>query len=137
MTSNIRMKTRLGLVLPAVAIVVVTWLVFWMAQGFPTMCNLVAPCPGRDVRVAPALLFGGMMLAPLAAVILMSVVRSPAGWLVSLSYVALVLLAVVGNGVISFSGGFGVDAAFLIDLLVTCGTAALAYLGTVALRRET
>ena len=137
MTSNIRMKTRLGLVLPAVAIVVVTWLVFWMAQGFPTMCNLVAPCPGRDVRVAPALLFGGMMLAPLAAVILMSVVRSPAVWLVSLSYVALVLLAVVGYGVISFSGGFGVDAAFMIGLLVTCGTGVLAYLGTVALRRET
>jgi hypothetical protein len=137
MISNIRLKTRLGLVLPAVAIVVITWLVFWMAQGFPTMCNLVAPCPERDVRVAPALLFGGIMLAPLAAVILMSVVRSPAGWLVSLSYVALVLLAVVGYVVISFSGGFGVDAAWLIGLLVTCGTAVLAYVGTVALGRET
>ena len=101
------------------------------------MCNLVAPCPERDVRVAPALLFGGMMLAPLAAVILMSVVRSPVGWLVSLSYVALVLLAVVGYVVISFSGGFGVDAAWLIGLLATGGTAVLAYVGTVALRRET
>jgi hypothetical protein len=120
-----------------VAIVVITWLVFWMAQGFPTMCNLVAPCPERDVRVAPALLFGGIMLTPLAAVILMSVVRSPAGWLVSLSYVALVLLAVVGYVVISFSGGFGVDAAWLIGLLVTCGTAVPAYVGTVALGRET
>ncbi|WP_140425608.1 hypothetical protein [Cryobacterium sp. N19] len=137
MTSNIRLKNRLELILPGVATVVVTWLVFRMAQGLPTMCNLVAPCPGRDVRVAPALLFGGMMLAPLAAVILMSVVRSPAGWLVSLSYVALVLLAVVGYIVISFSGGFGVDAAWLIGLLVTCATAVLAYVGTVALRRET
>lgn len=96
MTSNLRLKTRLGLVLPAVAMAVVTWLVFWMAQGFPTMCNLVAPRPGRDVRVAPALLFGGMMLAPLAAIILMSVVRAPAVWLVSLSYIVLVLLAVGG-----------------------------------------
>lgn len=101
------------------------------------MCNLVAPCPGGDVRVAPALLFGGMMLVPLVAVILTSVVRSPAGWLVSLSYVALVLLAVVGYIVISFSGGFGVDTAWLIGLLVTCATAVLAYVGTVALRRET
>ena len=50
MTSNIRLKSRLGLVLPAVGIVVITWLVFWMAQGIPTMCNLVAPCPGGDVR---------------------------------------------------------------------------------------
>ncbi|TFD91357.1 hypothetical protein [Cryobacterium serini] len=137
MTSNIRLKNCLGLVLPAVAIVVITWFIFWMAQGLPTMCNLVAPCPDSDVRVAPALLFGGMMLAPLAAVILMSVVRSPAGWLVSLSFVALVLLAVVGYVVISFSGGFSADAAWLIGLLVTCGTAALAYVGTVALRRKT
>ena len=137
MTSNIWLKSRLGLVLPAVGIVVVTWLIFWMAQGIPTACNLVAPCPERDVRVAPALLFGGMMLAPLAAVILMLVVHSPAGWLVSLSHIALVLLAVVGYVVISFSGGFGVDATWLIGLLGTCGTAVLAYVGTVALGRET
>ena len=101
------------------------------------MCNLVAGCPERDVRVAPALMFGGMMLAPLAAVILMSVVRSPARWLVALSYVALVLLAVVGYVVISFSGGFGVEAAWLIGLLATCATAVLAYAGTIALRRKT
>ena len=137
MTSHIRSKSRLGLVFPAVAIVVVTWLVFWMARGFPTACNLVAPCPGREVRVAPALLFGGMMLAPLAAVILVSVVRSPVGWLVRLSYVALVLLAIVGYVVISFSGGFGVHAAFLAGLLGTFGTALLAYVGIIALRRET
>ncbi|WP_146070141.1 hypothetical protein [Cryobacterium sp. Y29] len=137
MTSHIRLKSRLGLVFPAVGIVVVTWLVFWMAQGFPTACSLMGPCSGRDVRVAPALLFGGMMLAPLAAVILMSVVRSPVGWLVRLSYVALVLLAVVGYVVISFSAGFGVDAAFLAGLLGTFGTALLAYVGIIALRRET
>ena len=108
-----------------------------MAQGFPTACNLLDPCPGREVRVAPALLFGGMMLAPLAAVILMSVLRSPLGWLVRLSCVTLVLLAVVGYAVISFSGGFGVDAAFLAGLLATFGTALLACVGIIALRRET
>ncbi|WP_129590534.1 hypothetical protein [Cryobacterium aureum] len=137
MASHIRLKSRLGLVLPAVAIVVVTWLVFWMAQGFPTACNLMGPCSGRDVRVAPALLFGGMMFAPLAAMILMSVVRLPAGWLVRVSYVALVLLSVVGYVVISFSGGFSVDAAFLAGLLGTFGTALLAYVGIIVLRRET
>ena len=122
---------------PAMGIVVVAWLVFWMAQGFPIACNLLDPCPGREVRVAPALLFGGMMLAPLSAVILMSVLRSPVGWLVRLSYVTLVLLAVVGYAVISFSGGFGVDAAFLAGLLATFGTALLACVGIIALRRET
>ena len=89
------------------------------------------------MRVVPALLFRGLMLAPLVAVILMSSVRSPARWVVRLSYVALVLLAVVGYGVISFSGGFGVTAEFLVGLLGTCGTVVLAYLGIVALRRET
>ena len=103
-----------------VAIVVVTWLVFWMAQGFPTMCALATPCPGRDVRAGPALLFGGMMLAPLLAVILMSFVRSPTGWLIRLSYVVLVVLAIVGYGAVGFSGGFAVTAAFLAGLLVTC-----------------
>ena len=116
---------------------VVTWLVFWMAQGFPVACNLLDPCPGREVRMAPALLFGGMMLAPLAVVILMSVLRSPVGWLVRVSYVTLVLLAVVGYAVISFSGGFGVDAVFLAGLLATFGTALLACVGVKALRRET
>ena len=67
----------------------------------------------------------------------MSLVRSPVGWLVRLSYVALVVLAVVGYAVINFSGGFGVDAPFLAGLLGICGTAVLAYLGIAALRRET
>ena len=137
MTAHIRLKSRLRLLFPAVGIVVVTWLVFWMAQGFPVACNLLDPCPRREVRVAPALLFGGMMLAPLAVVILMSVLRSPVGWLVRVSYVTLVLLAVVGYAVISFSGGFGVDAVFLAGLLATFGTALLAYVGIIALRRET
>ncbi|MBC7596995.1 MAG: hypothetical protein H7288_24270 [Kineosporiaceae bacterium] len=137
MTPRKQTKTRLGMWLPSVAIVVISWLIFWMAQGFPMACNLVSPCPSPDVRVAPALLYGGMMLAPLIAVILMSLVRSPVGWLVRLSYVALVVLAVVGYAVINFSGGYGVDAPFLAGLLGICGTAVLAYLGIAALRRET
>jgi hypothetical protein len=130
-------KPRLGLWLPAVAIVFVTWLVFWIAQGFPTTCNLLDPCPSRNVRVAPALLFGGTMLAPLIAVILTSLVRSPVGWLIRLSYVVLVALAVAGYAVINFSGGFGVNGPFLAGLLGTCGTAVLAYRGIAALQRET
>jgi len=137
MTSNTQIRSRLGVVLSAVAIVAVTWLVFWMAQGFPTMCNLVAPCPDRDVRVVPALIFGGVMLAPLVAVILMSFVRSPAGWVIPMSYVVLVLLAVVGYGVICFSGGFGVTSDFLVGLLGICGTVVLAYVGIGALGHET
>jgi hypothetical protein len=46
MTSNIQTRSRLGVVFPAVVIVAVAWLVFWMAQGFPTMCNLVARAQG-------------------------------------------------------------------------------------------
>ena len=137
MTSRKQTRTRLGVWLPSVAIVAMSWLIFWMTQGFPVACNLVGPCPSRDVRVAPALLYGGMMLAPLIAVILSSLVRSPVGWLVRLSYVALVVLAMVGYAVINFSGGFGVDAPFLAGLVGICGTAVLAYLGITALQRET
>lgn len=45
--------------LPAVAILLVTWVALWAAQGIPTLCALASPCPAPDVRVAPALLFGG------------------------------------------------------------------------------
>ena len=137
MTSRKQTRTRLGMWLPSVAIVVMSWLIFWMTQGFPMACNLVGPCPSRDVRVAPALLYGAMMLAPLIAVILTSLVRSPVGWLVRLSYVALVVLAVVGYAVINFSGGFGVDSPLLGGLLGICGTTVLAYLGIAALQHET
>ena len=54
-----------------------------------------------------------------------------------MSYVTLVLLPAVGYAVISFSGGFGVDSAFLAGLLATFGTALLAYVGIIARRRET
>ena len=137
MTSRKQTSARLGMWLPSVAVVVMSWLIFWVTQGFPMACNLVGPCPSRDVRVAPALLCGGMMVAPLIAVILMSLVRSPVGWLVRLSDVALVVLAVVGYAFINFSSGFGVDAPFLAGLLGICGTAVLAHLGISAIPRET
>ena len=136
MPSDVKTRNRLGVVLPAVAIVAVAWVVFWMAQGLPTACALVAPCPGPAVRVIPAVFFGGLMLAPLIAVILMSFVRSPESWVVRLSYAVLVLLAVVGYGAISFSGGFSVTGTFLLGLLGVCGTVGLALAGTSALRRE-
>ena len=136
MPSDVSTRNRLGVVLPAVGIVTVAWVVFWMAQGLPTACALVAPCPGPEVRVMPAVFFGGLMLAPLIAVILMSFVRSPESWVVRLSYAVLVLLAVVGYAAISFSGGFSVTGTFLLGLLGVCGTAGLAFAGTNALRRE-
>ena len=136
MPSAVMTRNRLGVVLPAVGIVAVAWVVFWMAQGLPTACALVAPCPGPDVRVMPAVFFGGLMLAPLIAVILMSFVRLPESWVVRLSYAFLVLLAVVGYGAITFSGGFSVTGTFLLGLLGVCGTVGLALAGTSALRRE-
>ena len=51
-------------------------------------------------------------------------------------YVVLVLLAIAGYGAISFSGGFSVTGTFLLGLLGVCGTAGLAFVGTIALRRE-
>ena len=60
----------------------------------------------------------------------------PESWVVRLSYAVLVLLAVVGYGAISFSGGFSVTGTFLLGLLGVCGTAGLAFVGTNALRRE-
>lgn len=137
MTSPEETKPRLGTWLPAVLSVAVSWLVFWIAHGFPTVCNLVDPCPSSDVRVAPALLCGGLMLAPLVAVILMSFSRTPVMWLVRLSYIALVVLAMVGYGAINFSGGLVGDSNFLAGLLGICGTAILAYSGIAAHRRET
>ena len=136
MPSAVMTRNRLGVVLPAVGIVAVAWVVFWLAQGLPTACALVAPCPGPDVRVMPAVFFGGLMLAPLIAVILMSFVRLPESWVVRLSYAFLVLLAVVGYGAITFSGGFSVTGTFLLGLLGVCGTVGLALAGTSALRRE-
>lgn len=136
MTLRIQKRSRLGLWLPAVSIVFITWLIFGMAQEFPRACILTGPCPREDARAGPALLFGGMMLAPLLAIIITSIFRTPMVWLVRLSYCLLVVLAVVGYGFICFSAGFTVDGLFLVGLVGVCSTAALAYRGTSALRRD-
>lgn len=92
---------------PALGILLATWLLMWLAQGIPTVCALAYPCPPPDVRVAPAVLFGGLMLVP-AIVLLLPAVRRPRNaWIVIAAYAVLIGLAVVGLGAVLFSGGFG------------------------------
>ncbi|QNA92205.1 MULTISPECIES: hypothetical protein [unclassified Microbacterium] len=96
-------------ILPALAILLVTWLLLWMAQGIPTLCALANPCPAPDVRVAPALLFGGLMLIPAVVLIAFPAIGRPtAAGVRVVAYVLLVGLAVVGLGAVLFSGGFSI-----------------------------
>lgn len=99
-------------VLPAVCILLAAWLLMWLAQGVLTVCALAYPCPAPDVRVAPALLFGGLMLAPAAALILTAGGGRSWGRVRTLSYIVLVGLAVVGLGAVLFSGGFTIPLTF-------------------------
>ena len=93
-------------VLPAVCILLATWLLLWFSQGVAGVCALAYQCPAPDVRLAPALLFGGLMLVPTVALILTA--RNGRSWagVRILSYIVLVGLAVVGLGAVLFSGGF-------------------------------
>ncbi|MEU4016453.1 hypothetical protein AB0E56_14425 [Microbacterium sp. NPDC028030] len=96
-------------VLLAPAILLLTWLLLWMAQGIPTLCALANPCPAPDVRVAPALLFGGLMLIPAVVLIAFPAVGRPlAAGVRILAYVLLIGLAIVGLGAVLFSGGFSI-----------------------------
>ncbi|MDQ1083763.1 hypothetical protein QE392_002763 [Microbacterium proteolyticum] len=95
-------------VLPAIGVLVATWIVMWRAQSIPTLCALANPCPPEDVRVAPALLFGGLLLVPTVALILTAQTGRSWAWMRTLSYVVLVGLALVGLGAVLFSGGFTV-----------------------------
>ncbi|UAJ78247.1 hypothetical protein IT072_13325 [Leifsonia sp. ZF2019] len=99
-------------VVPALCILLTTWVLLWLAQSVPTVCALAYPCPDPDVRVAPALLFGGLMLVPTASLLLTARGRCSAGWVRGLSYTVLVGLAVVGLGAVLFSGGFGIPSMF-------------------------
>lgn len=101
-------RTRARRVLPAVALVLVTWAVMGAAQGIPTLCALASPCPAPDVRVAPALLFGGLMLVPTAALLLTASAGPSMGWVRTIAYIALVGLALFGVGAVLFSGGFSI-----------------------------
>ncbi|MCI0156052.1 hypothetical protein KNO15_05000 [Leifsonia shinshuensis] len=94
--------------LPAIGILIATWLLMWLAQGVPTVCALAYPCPADDVRVAPALTFGALMLVPVAVLIATAGTRRPFEGMRLLAYVLLVGLAVVGLGAVLFSGGFAV-----------------------------
>ncbi|WP_315104961.1 hypothetical protein [uncultured Microbacterium sp.] len=98
----------LGRALPAVVVVLVTWLLLWLAQGVPTVCALAFPCPTPDVRVAPALLFGGLLLVPTAVLLLTSGSRHGRSGVRAVAWVLLVGLAVVGLGAVLFSGGFSI-----------------------------
>jgi hypothetical protein len=129
-------KNPFQLWLPAVGIIVVTWLVFWMAQSFAAACALAYPCVGAEARLAPALLFGGVMLIPLALVLLAARPSKAVRWVARLGYVALVALAAVGYWKVCFAAGFVSDPPVLIGALAICGTVWLAFLGISALTRD-
>ena len=99
-------------VLPAIGILLATWVLMWLAQGIPTLCALANPCPAPDVRVAPALWFGGFMIVPTVALILTARGGQSWGWVRTFSYIVLVGLAVVGLAAVLFSGGFTVPHVF-------------------------
>ncbi|MEE6389314.1 hypothetical protein V3G71_10725 [Microbacterium paraoxydans] len=102
-------RPRLGRrALPAVVVLLVTWLFLWLAQGVPTVCALAFPCPTADVRVAPALLFGGLLLLPTAVLLLTSGSRHGWSGVRAVAWVLLVGMAVVGLGAVLFSGGFSI-----------------------------
>lgn len=95
-------------VLPTVIILLVTWVLMWLAQGIAGVCALAHPCPAPDVRVAPALLFGGLMLIPAAVLVVTAWGNHSVNWVRVLSYVLLIGLAIIGMGAVLFSGGFSV-----------------------------
>jgi hypothetical protein len=98
--------------LPALALLLGTWVLLWLAQGIPTVCALARPCPADDVRVAPALLFGGLMLVPTTALVLTARGRRRWEWVRPVSYLVLVGSAVAGLLVVLFSGGFAIPMSF-------------------------
>lgn len=95
--------------LPALGILLITWVLLWLAQGIPTVCALAHPCPAEDARAAPALLFGGLMLAPVAVLAWSAFTGRPrAGWVTVAASAVLVGLALTGLVTVLFSGGFAV-----------------------------
>ncbi|RZT62353.1 hypothetical protein EV140_0875 [Microcella alkaliphila] len=93
--------------MPTIMVVVVTWALMLLAQTVPGVCALARPCPEPDARVAPALLFGGLMMLPAAGLILTAWVERGWAWWVRLAlYVVLIGLAVAGLGAVLFAGGF-------------------------------
>ena len=100
--------------MPALGILLAAWLLLWLSQGIPTVCALAYPCPEPDVRAAPALVFGGMMLAPVAVLLVRAVSGRPRGeWVLVAGYVVLVGLALGGLVTVLFSGGFAFHPPWL------------------------
>lgn len=92
--------------LPSVIVAVVVWGLMALAQGMPTLCLLARPCPAADVRLAPALLYGSLMLVPLLAIAWVSQRPHQRGWLAAPAYIVFGILALVGLASVLFSGGF-------------------------------
>ena len=111
---NVRRKARV-LRGSASAVVLLTWVLLWLIQDVPVVCNGVQICSGPEVRIAPALSFGAALLIPWAVILLQTRRRRldpdlPVMWVV---FAALVLLALVGLFWALFSGGFGVSTWIL------------------------
>lgn len=109
--SQARAATR-RVLLPSIFVTVSVWLLMALAQGIPTLCALAMPCPAPDVRVAPALIYGGLMLLPVLAIVWVSRRPQRRGWLLGPAYLVLGVLAVVGLGTVLFSGGFALGGGW-------------------------
>lgn len=116
----------------AVVLSLATWVSLWMIQGIGIYCALAGPCPDSDVRVFPAVLFGGLMLVPLSVIVLTAVGERPGAGRAALlwvSFAALVLLAATGIALSLFTGGFAVPSAVFgvgnaVGVLVLLGSVA-------------
>ncbi|SDT08852.1 hypothetical protein [Microterricola viridarii] len=94
--------------LPPVIVVLVTWALMALAQGIPTVCALAFTCPAPDVRLAPALSYGALLLLPLLALAFVAERPHQRGWLAAPAYIVLGVLCLLGIGTVLFSGGFAV-----------------------------
>jgi hypothetical protein len=92
----------------AFATLLITWFLLWRIQSIPLSCALAYPCPRPDARVHPALLYGGLMIVPLVAIITARV-SMPTIYrrvVVRASCAAMILLALIGIAAALFAGGF-------------------------------
>lgn len=105
---TVETPARRRVLLPPVIVVLVTWALMALAQGLPTLCALANPCPAPDVRLAPALIYGALLLLPLLALAFVAERPSARGWLAAPAYIVLGVLCLLGLGTVLFSGGFTV-----------------------------
>jgi hypothetical protein len=103
-----RRDSQNGNVFLAFATLFITWFLLWMIQSIPRFCALADPCPRPDARVLPALVYGGLMIVPLAAIIAARLGK-PMKYghaLVRAALAAMILLALIGIAAALFAGGF-------------------------------